>query len=122
MQYAPSRNRQWYIYNATEGKTRTRRMFLRALIRQPKVNDESVGEDTRGITLVKDSITQSLQGALDELELAVHDTNGKADHIHLYLCILRAQELDDLRYHGQSFSKLCTYDISLVHSGGIKWV
>ncbi|KAG0579665.1 hypothetical protein KC19_4G115000 [Ceratodon purpureus] len=98
MQYAPSRNRQWYIYNATDGKTKTRRMFLRALIRQPKSSD-GIGvaqPDSRGITLVKDSITQSLQGALDELELAVHDINSKADHIHMYLCILRAQQLDDL--------------------------
>lgn len=80
-------------------------MFLRALIRQPKPRDESGYEnlDSRSITLVEDSITQSLQGALDELELAVHDTNSKADHIHVYLCILRAQELGDLtqasRYH-----------------------
>lgn len=98
MQYAPSRNRQWYIYNTIDGKTRTRRMFLRALVRHPKPSDESgmAQPGSRGITLVKDSITQSLQGALDELELAVHDINGKADHIHMYLCILRAQELDDL--------------------------
>jgi len=95
MQYAPSRNRQWYIYNATDGKTRTRRMFLRALIRQPVARDESGGSQ-QGITRVEESITQSLQGALDELELAVHDVNGKADHIHMYLCILRAQELSDL--------------------------
>jgi len=85
------------MYNATDGKTRTRRMFLRALIRQPKPSDESGVElDSRDINLVKDSIIQSLQGALDELELAVHDANGKAEHIHMYLCILRAQELDDL--------------------------
>lgn len=100
MQYAPSRNRQWYMYNATDGgKTRTRRMFLRALVRQPKpsVDDESgLHLDSRDITQVKDSIAQSLQGALDELELAVHDRNGRADHIHMYLCILRAQELHDL--------------------------
>lgn len=98
MQYAPSRNRQWYMYNATDGKTRTRRMFLRALIRQPKPSDENGAHptDSRDITLVKNSITQSLQGALDELELTVHDINGKADHVHMYLCILRAQKLDDL--------------------------
>jgi acetyl-CoA carboxylase/biotin carboxylase 1 len=34
--------------------------------------------------------------ALDELDLAARDTNGRADHIHMYLCILRAQELGDL--------------------------
>lgn len=84
-------------------------MFLRALIRQPITRDESGGAplNLRGITGVEDSITQSLQGALDELELAVHDINSKADHIHMYLCILRAQELCDLtqasRYYHRCF-------------------
>lgn len=75
-------------------------MFMRALIRQPIARDESGAElDSRGIKRVEESITQSLQGALDELELAVHDINGKADHIHMYLCILRAQDLAQaLRY------------------------
>ena len=83
-------------------------MFLRALIRQPITRDENGGAQlVNGITRVEDSITQSLQGALDELELAVHDINSKADHIHMYLCILRAQELCDLtqasRYYNRYF-------------------
>ncbi|XP_024374276.1 acetyl-CoA carboxylase 1 [Physcomitrium patens] len=116
MQFAPSRNRQWYIYNAVDGKTRTRRMFLRALIRQPKPRDESGYEnlDSRSITLVEDSITQSLQGALDELELAVHDTNSKADHIHVYLCILRAQELGDLTQASRKESGSTTNQVERV--------
>jgi acetyl-CoA carboxylase/biotin carboxylase 1 len=99
MQYAPSRDRQWYMYSATDAKSNIRRMFLRALVRQPvSWEDSKVGgllsESSQGMTLVEQSITNTLQGALDELELAAHDMNGKADHIHMYLCILRAQELE----------------------------
>lgn len=99
MQYAPSRDRQWYMYSATDSKSNVRRMFLRALVRQPISWEDSKGggllsESSQGITSMEQSITNTLQGALDELELAAHDMNGKADHIHMYLCILRAQELE----------------------------
>jgi hypothetical protein len=95
-------------------------MFLRALIRQPITRDESgVQLYLRTLTGVEDSITQSLQGALDELELAVHDINSKADHIHMYLCILRAQELGDLiqasRYYNRCFKHFACVCISSVY-------
>lgn len=44
MHYAPSRNGQWCIYDATDGKIRTPMMSLRALILQRKAEDES-GEE-----------------------------------------------------------------------------
>lgn len=101
MLYAPSRDRQWYMYSATDANSNIRRKFLRALVRQPKSREDSenagiLPESPGGITLVEQSVMKALQGALDELELAAHDTNGKADHIHMYLSILRAQELGNL--------------------------
>lgn len=99
MHYASSRDRQWYNYLATDPKTKVRRMFSRSVVRQSKSGEEGTAEvtpESRGIIPVEESVTKALQGALDELELAAHDTNGKADHVHMYLCILRAQELGDL--------------------------
>lgn len=113
MLYAPSRDRQWYMYSATDPKSNIRRKFLRALVRQPKSREDSenVGilpEVLGGITLVEQSVMKALQGALDELELAAYDTNGKADHIHMYLCILRAQELGNLTGALRRFLTLTT--------------
>ncbi len=99
MRYAPSRDRQWHMYSAIDAKTNVRRMFLRALVRQPNLkeggNTKAV-QEVRGFSLAEDSVANALQVALDELDLAAHDTNGRADHVHMYLCILRAQELGDL--------------------------
>lgn len=35
-------------------------------------------------------------GALEELELHVHNTTIRSDHSHMYICILREQQSHDL--------------------------
>eukprot|EP01018_Ginkgo_biloba_P038670 Gb_33780 [translate_table: standard] len=104
LKYAPSRDRQWHMYTVVD-KPAIRRMFLRTLVRQTKLLespaksqelnvDRKAGESTKSVTAK--SVVISLLGALEELELYAHNANVKSDHVHMYLCILRAQELSDI--------------------------
>uniref|UniRef100_A0A0D6R0K3 Uncharacterized protein n=1 Tax=Araucaria cunninghamii TaxID=56994 RepID=A0A0D6R0K3_ARACU len=88
--YATSRDRQWHMYTVVD-KPAIRRMFLRTLVRQPKFIDSAPT-----ISITANSIVKSLLGALEELELHAHNAYVKSDHVHMFLCILRAQELSDL--------------------------
>lgn len=92
MHYAPSRDRQWHMYTVID-KPAIRRMFLRTLVRQPK-SVGGKGELTTSITAT--SVVKSLMGVLEELELHAHDAMAKSDHVHMFLCVLCAQELSDL--------------------------
>ncbi|GLJ49976.1 hypothetical protein SUGI_1062920 [Cryptomeria japonica] len=102
-QYATSRDRQWHMYTVVD-KPAIRRMFLRTLVRQPKVIDSAAKlqvlnddrKETSTMSLTANSIAKSLLGALEELELYAHNANVKSDHVHIFLCILRAQESSDL--------------------------
>ncbi|KAH9295974.1 hypothetical protein KI387_039562, partial [Taxus chinensis] len=102
-QYAISRDRQWHMYTVVD-KPAIRRMFLRTLVRQPKFIDgadksQGLDVDRKGastISTTANSIIKSLLGALEELELYAHNANAKSDHVHMFLCILRAQESRDL--------------------------
>lgn len=49
-----------------------------------------------GLSYTSRSILQSVSTALEELELHVHNATVKSDHAHMYLCILREQQLYDL--------------------------
>ncbi|KAH7276946.1 hypothetical protein KP509_39G027900 [Ceratopteris richardii] len=93
--YAPSRDRLWHIYTGVD-KPAIRRMFLRALLRQPAPSN-MLGTETDSFT--SESVIAALQGALEELELSAYDVKTRADHIHMFLSILRAQEIRDLCDH-----------------------
>ncbi|CAA6665069.1 unnamed protein product [Spirodela intermedia] len=105
MQYTPSRDRQWHLYTVSDPKSRTQRMFLRTLVRQPntldgftlgQALDKEVDELQLSLSFTSLSLLRSLMAALDELELRTHNAIIKAEHAHMYLCILREQRLDDL--------------------------
>lgn len=84
-------------------------MFLRTLVRQSTSDDsllayQGLNQGTThsplALSLTSRSILRSLTSALEELELNLHNTTLKADHAHMYLYILREQEIADLLpYH-----------------------
>ncbi|XP_011006151.1 PREDICTED: acetyl-CoA carboxylase 1-like [Populus euphratica] len=103
--YTLSRDRQWHLYTVVDKPVPIRRMFLRTLVRQPTMNEgftayQGLGiETTRTqwtVSFTSRSILRSLVTALEELELNVHNATVKPDHAHMYLCILREQQIDDL--------------------------
>ncbi|XP_042520435.1 acetyl-CoA carboxylase 1-like [Macadamia integrifolia] len=105
IQYTPSRDRQWHLYSVVDKPQPIRRMFLRTLVRQPSTNegfsmyqgiDVRIGSAQLATSFTSRSILRTLMAALEELELRVHNDTIKADHAHMYLCILREQQVDDL--------------------------
>ncbi|CAK7347099.1 unnamed protein product [Dovyalis caffra] len=105
IQYTPSRDRQWHLYTVVDKPVPIRRMFLRTLVRQPTMNEgfaayQGLGMETTrtqwAISFTSRSILRSLVAAMEELELNVHNATVKSDHAHMYLCILREQQIDDL--------------------------
>ncbi|KAJ7569509.1 hypothetical protein O6H91_01G081500 [Diphasiastrum complanatum] len=113
IRYSSSRDRQWHLYSVSE-KPAIRRMFLRTLLRQSQtsticdpslINKASTTTDSNIYLYMLESITKALQGALEELELTAHDSNGQADHVHVYLCLLRAQELARLQRGSDTLTK-----------------
>ncbi|KAF8411504.1 hypothetical protein HHK36_004056 [Tetracentron sinense] len=105
IRYTPSRDRQWHMYTVVDKPQPIQRMFLRTLVRQPTTNEGfSVyqGLDVRttqaqlAVSFTSRSILRSLMAALEELELHAHSASFKSDHSHMYLCILREQQIDDL--------------------------
>lgn len=84
-------------------------MFLRTLVRQSTSEDSSLAyqglnqgtiHSPLALSFTSRSILRSLISALEELELNLHNTTLKADHAHMYLYILREQEIADLLpYH-----------------------
>ncbi|KAJ6930492.1 acetyl-CoA carboxylase 1-like [Populus alba x Populus x berolinensis] len=103
--YTLSRDRQWHLYTVVDKPGPIRRMFLRTLVRQPTMNEgftayQGLGIETTGtqwtVSFTSRSILRSLVNALEELELNAHNATVKPDHAHMYLCILREQQIDDL--------------------------
>ncbi|KAK4374393.1 hypothetical protein RND71_005070 [Anisodus tanguticus] len=109
IKYTPSRDRQWHLYTVVDKQRPIQRMFLRTLVRQPTSDDSLLAYQglNRGtapsplaLSFTSRSILRSLISALEELELNLHNTTLKADHAHMYLYILREQEIADLLpYH-----------------------
>ncbi|RZC49276.1 hypothetical protein C5167_017697 [Papaver somniferum] len=104
-QYTPSRDRQWHLYTVVDKPQPVQRMFLRTLVRQPNVNEGfwtyqglAVGQtqNQRALSFTSRSILRSMMAALEELELHGHNATVRPDHAHMYLYILRGQEIDDL--------------------------
>ncbi|KAM1551703.1 hypothetical protein ACFXTH_043944 [Malus domestica] len=105
VQYTPSRDRQWHLYSVVDKPQPTKRMFLRTLVRQPTSNDLFAGfqrldmeaaSKQWALSFTSRSILGSLLTAMEELELNAHNATVKSDHTHLYLYILREQQIDDL--------------------------
>ena len=105
IKYTPSRDRQWHLYTVVD-KPSIQRMFLRALVRQPISYEGFTGIElgtlqTQGlISFTSRSILRSLTTAMEELELNAHNATLKPDHAHMYLYIVREQQIHDLvPYH-----------------------
>ncbi|XP_075516776.1 acetyl-CoA carboxylase 1-like [Primulina tabacum] len=106
IRYTPSRDRQWHLYTVPERPLSIQRMFLRTLVRQP-LSDEGLPPVHQGLdqkasqslwtmSFTSRSISRSLMSAIEELELNSHNSAIRADHAHMYLYILRDQQIDDL--------------------------
>ncbi|CAN1247439.1 Acetyl-CoA carboxylase 1 [Linum perenne] len=105
IQYTPSRDRQWHLYTVIDKPVPIRRMFLRSLVRQPTSTDgftvyQGLGMDAfrtqSALSFTSGSILDSIVAAMEELELNVHNATIKSEHAHMYLCILREQNIEDL--------------------------
>ncbi|CAM8936060.1 unnamed protein product [Rhodiola kirilowii] len=105
IQYAPSRDRQWHLYTVVEKTKPIKRMFLKTLVRQPLSYEGFAGyrrvdmETARAqlsMSFTSKSILRSLLGAMEELDLNAHNTTAKADHAHMYLYVVREQQIEDL--------------------------
>ncbi|KAJ9545853.1 hypothetical protein OSB04_025560 [Centaurea solstitialis] len=104
IKYTPSRDRQWHMYTVEAKPLPIQRMFLRTLVRQPTKEWFSgyQGSDIAGpesqwtLSFTSRSILRSLVTAMEELELHVHNATVKSDHAHMYLYVLKEQQIDDL--------------------------
>lgn len=108
VKYTPSRDRQWHIYTLIKNKKDQRlndqRMFLRTIVRQPSATnsfltgniDNEVGHTQASSSFTSNSILRSLMGALEEIELHAHSETVRSGHSHMYLCLLREQQLHEL--------------------------
>ncbi|KAF1871341.1 hypothetical protein Lal_00020134 [Lupinus albus] len=106
IRYTPSRDRQWHLYTVTDNKPQSiQRMFLRTLLRQPTTNegfslyqrlDAETSRTQLAMSFTSRSIFRSLMAAMEELELNAHNANTKSEHAHMYLYIIRQQQIDDL--------------------------
>nr|ASZ00202.1 acetyl-CoA carboxylase 1 [Monsonia emarginata] len=105
IQYTPSQDRQWHLYTVFDKPVAMQRMFLRTLVRQPtnEIADHGLGTETTcaqpDLSFTSRSIMRSLMGAMEELELHVHIAKVKPGHAHMYLHIVREQQIDDLVPH-----------------------
>ncbi|XP_074264154.1 acetyl-CoA carboxylase 1-like [Silene latifolia] len=107
IKYTPSRDRQWHLYTVVD-KPFIQRMFLRTLVRQPVTGESFAGIELgsfrtqKPISFTSRSILRSLTAAMEELELNAHNASLKPDHAHMYLYIVREQQIQDLvPYHKQ---------------------
>ncbi|KAL0352311.1 UNVERIFIED_CONTAM: Acetyl-CoA carboxylase 1 [Sesamum calycinum] len=109
IRYTPSRDRQWHLYTVKDKPLPIQRMFLRTLVRQPLSNegltvyqglDHGETHSLWALSFTARSILRSLMSAMEEVELNAHNSTIKSDHAHMYLYILREQQIDDLLpYH-----------------------
>ncbi|XP_031273028.1 acetyl-CoA carboxylase 1-like [Pistacia vera] len=104
IQYTLSRDRQWHLYTVVDKPLPIRRMFLRTLVRQstnegftsyPGLNQKTNGAHWN-MSFTSRSILRSLMASMEELELNMHNASFRSDHAHMYLCILREQQINDL--------------------------
>ncbi|XP_023877814.1 acetyl-CoA carboxylase 1 [Quercus suber] len=105
IQYTPSRDRQWHLYSVVDKPLPIQRMFLRTFVRQSTSNEGLTSYqrlDTQTtlsqwtMSFTSRSILRSLMAAMEELELNAHNATLKSDHAHMYLYIVREQQISDL--------------------------
>ncbi|KAE8690412.1 Acetyl-CoA carboxylase 1 [Hibiscus syriacus] len=105
IQYTPSRDRQWHLYTVVDKPQPIQRMFLRTLVRQTTSDDGLMAyqgldaymmRSQSAMPFTSRSILRCLMAAMEELELNMHNATLKSDHAHMYLCILREQQINDL--------------------------
>ncbi|KAK1441623.1 hypothetical protein QVD17_07665 [Tagetes erecta] len=106
IKYTPSCDKQWHMYTVEAKPLPVQRMFLRTLVRQPTKEWFSPsgyqGSEVSGprpqltLSYTSRSILRSLVTAMEELELHVHNATVKSDHAHMYLYVLKEQQLNDL--------------------------
>ena len=106
IRYTPSRDRQWHLYTVVDPKPQSiQRMFLRTLVRQSTTNEGfssyqglsvEVSHAQLAMSFTSRSILRSLMTAMEELELNAHNATVKSEHAHMYLYIIREQQLHDL--------------------------
>ncbi|KAG6438183.1 hypothetical protein SASPL_103120 [Salvia splendens] len=102
IRYTPSRDRQWHLYTVTDKPRPIQRMFLRTFVRQPISNegltvlDQVTTQSLWTLSFTSRSILRSIISAMEELELNSHNSTLKPDHAHMYLYILREQQIGDL--------------------------
>lgn len=106
LRYTPSRDRQWHLYTVVDKPVPIQRMFLRTLVRQPNEGfaaRQGLQLETTNaqwaMPFTSRSILRSLMTAMEELELNAHNATLKPDHAHMYLYILREQQIDDLVHY-----------------------
>ncbi|KAL5100793.1 hypothetical protein RYX36_005120 [Vicia faba] len=114
IRYTPSRDRQWHLYTVVDTKPQPiQRMFLRTLLRQPTTNegysayqrvDAETSRTQLDMSFTSRSIFRSLMGAMEELELNSHNTTIKSKHAHMYLYVLREQQVDDLVHYSKKIN------------------
>ncbi|KAK9983391.1 hypothetical protein SO802_032916 [Lithocarpus litseifolius] len=105
IQYTPSRDRQWHLYSVLDKPLPIQRMFLRTFVRQSTSNEGFTSYqrlDTQttlsqwAMSFTSRSILRSLMAAMEELELNAHNATLKSDHAHMYLYVVREQQISDL--------------------------
>ncbi|KAI9106486.1 hypothetical protein K1719_022014 [Acacia pycnantha] len=110
IKYTPSRDRQWHLYTVVDPKPQSiQRTFLRTLVRQPTTNEGPSGQwldmetlhTQKVMSLTSRSILRSLMAAMEELELNAHNTTVKSEHAHVYLCVIREQQIDDILHYSR---------------------
>ncbi|KAF7816939.1 acetyl-CoA carboxylase 1-like [Senna tora] len=104
--YTPSRDRQWHLYTVLDQKPQPiQRMFLRTLVRQPVTSDGfssyqgfdvETSRSQLDMSFTSRSILRSLMAAMEELELNAHNATVRPEHAHMYLYIIREQQISDL--------------------------
>ncbi|KAK4274088.1 hypothetical protein QN277_017370 [Acacia crassicarpa] len=106
IRYTPSRDRQWHLYTVLDHKPQPiQRMFLRTLVRQPVTSDgfssyqgldAEISRAQLTMPFTSRSILRSLLTAMEELELNAHNATVRPEHAHMYLYIIREQQISDL--------------------------
>lgn len=120
IQYTPSQDRQWHMYTVTDKPVPVRRMFLRSLVRQTTMTDGFLlqqGQDnqlSQTLPLTSKCILRSLMDAMEELELNAHKDAMKPDHAHMFLCLLREQQINDLVPYPRLPTYVCNISVLVV--------
>ena len=85
MEYSASRDRQWHMYSTQELPRGIRRLFLRALVRQPRTAVPTSPQGT--MRVAQEACVKALEGVVEEV-------GGKrADAAHVFLSLLGAVQM-----------------------------